>query len=332
MAKQVVEQNAQFIASKMEIKAEIGLVEKAEGVRLALLVDLDSRIIAPAEQLNQYITSGPEALYIVKARQSFLAGRETGFVVEADDNTVVAIEPLKILNPAIAKNVVVAMAVVSIDTSLSTPSLSDVSIIFAETLILTSLLGGVVALVFYRLTLRPYQVLNEDMDRALKGDLPQVSHEYKLSELNSLWDIINSAIQRIPKGSESGNNGMGGVGDKSISVEEYLGPMRMLGEASKMGLAVFDSEKKISYINPIFEELSGIRLDSAIGQSITDVARDQAMGIFTNELLNKVSLGDSGVFEDFEFSGVAYRVHASAFGAIGGALRCYVILVVKADG
>ena len=68
MAKQIVDQNSGFIAARMETKAELGGIESAEGVRVAVLIDLDSRIIAPAAKLNQYLTSGVEANIAVQAR------------------------------------------------------------------------------------------------------------------------------------------------------------------------------------------------------------------------------------------------------------------------
>ena len=52
-------------------------------------------------------------------------------------------------------------------------------VIYSETLVLTGILGGIITLILYRITLKPYQTLNEDMDRVLKGELPQVTHEFK---------------------------------------------------------------------------------------------------------------------------------------------------------
>src|SRR4029077_7609172 len=101
-----------------------------------MLVDLDNRILAPASKLNQYLSSGPEGVVAVKARDQFRKSRATGFWIEADSSTVVAVEPVKILNPQIGRNVTVGMAVVSIDTSISTLHLGEIGVIYSQSFIL----------------------------------------------------------------------------------------------------------------------------------------------------------------------------------------------------
>jgi PAS domain-containing protein len=329
MARQIAEMNAPHLAAHAETKTEIGMVENAEGVRIALLADLDSRIIAPSSKFNQYLSSGVEAIALTRARDLFRSGRETGLVREID-SSLVAIEPVKVLNPALGKNVVVAMAVVSIDTSISTPDLGEVSVVYSETLILTGILAALLLFILYRLTLKPYEILNEDLDKALKGEISQVTHEFKLEEMNPLWDIINSAIQRIPKANESSLDGLGG-GDNSQWMEECVGPMRTLGGFVKFGIVVFDSNQKILYLNPMFEEISGIREDGAIGHQMSEVGRDQAMGAFSSDLLGRAPVGGDGISEDFDFSGVTYKVYAAAFGRSGQSAKGFILSAVKAE-
>jgi pSer/pThr/pTyr-binding forkhead associated (FHA) protein len=331
MAKQIADINAPILAARAETKADVGMIENAEGVRLALLTDLDNRIIAPSSKLNQYLASGNEAAIAIKAKDLFRAGRETGITAELDSSTVVAVEPVKVLSPTAGRNVVVAMAIVSIDTSLSTPDLGEMGVVYSETLVLTGLLGGLLFYILYRVTLKPFQVLNEDMDKALKGDLSQVTHQFKFEELDPLWEIINSAIQRIPK-SDSPGGGLGGMGDSGPTSEDYAGPLRMIGNIVKFGFVLFDSDKKIMFINPLFEEISGIRADNAIGQDISDVARDQAMGSFTNDILSRAPVGGEGVSEDFDFSGISYKIHVGVFGTSSGSAKCYVLAALRVEG
>ena len=330
MARQIAEQNASVLAAGAETKAEVGLADQSQGVRVAVLVDLDNRIIAPSARMNQYLTSGPEATAAVRAKESFRNGREVGFTLEDESGVVLAIEPVKVLSPALGKNIVAAMSVVSIDSSFSTPGAGELGVIYFQTLILTSLFGLVIFSILYKLTVKPFLVLNEDMDRALKGEIPQVTHEYQIEELNSLWEIINSAIQRI---SNKGDLGMSSIGISggadSNSTEEFDWPIKMLGSLGKLGVVAFGADKRIIYLNQIFEEVSGIRQESALGQDMGSVARDQSLGLFTDEILGRASTGSEGVNEDYDFSGISYKVHVSAFGGAGQAPRCFLMVLER---
>ncbi len=334
MARQIAEQNATYFAAGAETKTDVGNSLHADGVRLAVLIDLDSRIIAPNSRLNQYLTSGPEASSAIKARDQFRLGRETGLTFEDESGVVIAIEPVKVLNPAMGKNVVTAMALVSVDSTLSILGAGEVGVIYFQAFIIVSIFGLIIFTILYKVTLRPFLVLNEDLDRALKGELPQVTHEYQLEELNSLWEIINSAIQRIPNRSELGSSvsSIGiGSGERAALPEDFEGPVKMLGTLGKVGVVGFSADRQIIHLNSIFEELSGIRLESALGQSITSVARDQSLGLFTNELLDRAVTGSEGVSDEYEFSGVPYKVLASAFGSSGQSPRFYLMVLERKE-
>lgn len=327
MAKQIAETNAPFLAAHAETKTEIGMVETADGVRVAVLMDMDNRIIAPGTRLNQYLATGVEGAIAVSARDLFRAGRETGMTREADFSTIVAVEPVKVLNPAAGRNQVVAMALVSIDTSISTPDVGEMGMVYSETMILTGLLGGFILLILYRLTLKPFEILNEDMDKALKGELTQVTHEFQIEELNPLWEIINSAVQRIPRSSSVPGGDSFSDGPR---LDDFLGPLKTMGGVGTLGFVILDHEKKIIYLNALFEEISGIRSDQALGQSMTDVARDQAMGAFTQDLLDRTPVAGEGLAEDFDFSGISYKVHSAAYGTSGQSAKFYTMTFVKA--
>src|SRR5262249_16894543 len=158
-----------------------------------------NRIIAPAIKQNSYLANGPEAIYAAKARDAFRKGAEHGIAWEIDSETVAAYEPVKVINPSKGRNEIVAMAIVSIDTTQATESLGEMGMVDSEPLILTGLLAGLLLMILYRLTLKPFQVLVDDMDRVLKGDMAQVTQEFKFEEMAPLWDLIASALNRVPR-------------------------------------------------------------------------------------------------------------------------------------
>ncbi len=325
IAKQIVEKNSAAMLNRAETKTEIGSLEREDGVRMAVLTDLDLRVIAPGTKMNQYITSGGEAAEATRARNAFRKGRETGIFMEIGDGIVVAIEPMKILDASIGKNVVVAMAIVSIDATLSTPEIGEVGVTYSETLILTGLITLLVFLILYKLTLKPLNVLNDDIDRVLKGETNQVTREFKFEEIGNLIDNINSALQRIPRGSG------GATVDNSGGPDDFLNPVKILLTLTKVGVLILDDQKKILGLNPFFEEISGIRSDGSIGQEPSAVARDQAFAQMSVDMLNRAPSGGEGVTEDFDFSGVACKIFVSALGTSGTAPKGYMMLVSRSE-
>ena len=63
------------------------------------------------------------------------------------------------------------------------------------------------------------------------------------------------------------------------------------------------------------DELAQLRADGAIGQEFGSVARDQSLGAFTSDLFDRAPVGGDGLSEDYDFSGITYKVYAGAFGA-----------------
>jgi hypothetical protein len=328
MAREIADRAGPLMASHAESRVEIGGAENAEGVRLAAVTDMDNRILAPAIRQNQYLTNGPEAVFLTKVRDLFRNGRETGAFMETDSSTVAAVEPVKVFNQQTGKNATIGMAIVSIDTSIATMGLGDVGLVYSETLIISAVLAGLALLILYRLTLKPFQVLGDDMDKVLKGDMGQVTREFKFEEMNPLWDLINSALQRLPQ-SGAGFDGNSKV-EPPMSADDFVAPFKALAAMANSSLVVCDGERKVLHISPSFEEISGIRNDNSIGQDFGTLARDQAMAALINDLFDRSQPGTEGVSDDCEISGISYKMWALSFGSAGNT-KCFVLLTARAE-
>lgn len=346
MARQIVERNTAVIAARTETKAEIGAMDREEGVRVAVLLDLDSRIIAPSTKMNQYLATGAEASFARRMSRKFKDWEEilrlensgkknkdeapkksvrSELIEVVDSETVAAIEPVVIFHPQIGKNVVVGMALVALDTSTATLDLGEMGVLYSETFILTALIAGILLFVLYRVTLKPFQVLNDDIDKVLKGELSEITHDYKFEEVHQLFDVVSSALQRIPKTSNGMESGLGG--SSNSNGEDFLATGKMLASFAKFGVIVLDGDRKIVTLNSMFEEISGIRSDSSIGQDIPSVARDQSFGPMVNELFDRAQSVPEGVSEDYDFSGISYKLHVAS--AMGG--KGFLICVEKGE-
>jgi len=310
IAKQIVEKNAPYLAEDAENRTEIGSFQNDFAIKTALLVRLDLRVLSPPERLNSYLASGVEAVFAKQIAERFRQGREVGTIKEVDRSTVIAIEPLKLLRPELGRNEVVAMAVVSLDTSLSTPDIGTIGVTYSSTLIVTGLLAALLGLILYRLALKRFEILNEDIDRVLKGLQENITKDFKFEEGDHLWEVIQSSLQLIPKK---------GDGDEEIKqsqklrIDDVFESMRLIGEASKIGIGLFDEARKTVYLNPSFEDLTGIRFDDAENNFISMVVRDQAFGALLDDMFESSKPGISKK-EDFDFSGVPFVVQMAVLG------------------
>jgi PAS domain-containing protein len=330
MARQIVEKNAGFIANQQESRTSIGSIAREPGVQTALLVDLNSRIIAPPEMLNQHFAQGAIANIAVKAAQQFQEGRERAILVSTGQS-VIAIEPVRIFSSLQSRNIVSSMAIVSLDTTIATPGWGSVALFYSQSFILAFFVAVLFFFILYRLTLKRFEILNEELDKFLKGDLQDVTKEFKMEELNSLWEILKSTLQRVPKNLDGSNNSnedfLGGF--QQDPLEDFTGVFQLLGENARFGLMVYDSDKNLYFMNPLLEDLTGIHQAQAVGQNIGAVGRDQAFISMIEEMLEQAgSMGDA--MEEYEFSGVPYELKAKVVGS-PGRVKGYWIIAMRMD-
>lgn len=328
MAKELADRNTGFMAAKAESKLELGSFERANGVRVALIVDLENKILAPSTKAGHYFEVGGEAAAAVQARKLFLNGRPGGVVTKSDSETIVAIEPIQVLDPTVGKNKTVAMAVISIDLSTAINQGAALWMVYSHTLVLSILIGLLIFYLIYRITIRPFQEMNRKIDQVLRGDHVDFKPSVYFSEIDPLWDVMDSALKRVPKGDAADSNGVAGAG--ILGSQDFLGPLRAIASSSKNGCAILDEERKILFLNSIFEEITGVRFDSNEGQSLATVVRDQAFAGLVADLCDRASPGTEGVADDFDFSGIMFQVRVISFGHFGDP-KCFVFHLVRKE-
>jgi hypothetical protein len=317
LAREVADRWAPAIAARAESQIDLSFIENEESVKMVAIVDQNLQIIAPQSRLNQILGGGREAAFAMMMAKEFKDGREKGFGRLLSESVASYIEPLKTTDPRQVKTQVSAMVVVSIDFSNNLLAAGGLGVAYGTGFVVAGLLAAFFYFVLMRLTMKPLEVLNDDLDQVLRGELPKVTHEFKVEELNPLWNNINSTVQRMSKGGASTD--FSGGGDAMINWDNEFASVRALCEASKFGFMGVDTNLVMVAMNPQFEEVSGIRLD-AIGQAVQQVARDQSLISLAKDLQERVQSSPSrSATDDFEFSGVAYQVIATGAGPVSQA-------------
>lgn len=302
LCRELADRYSPFIAGHSESQIDMSMMEHEESVKLAVITNLNMQIIAPQARLNQILAGGREAIYAMSAARQFREGRERGLGGFVDERTAVWAEPIKTTDPRLMRTDVSAMVVVAIDFSSNLLD-GQLDVSYATAAVISGLIAAIVFFILMRLTMKPFEVLNDDLDQVLRGEITRVTNEFKIEELKALWDNINSAAQRLPKG------GGDSFGDSEmVNWEQEFAPMRALADTAQCGLVAFDAAQVVMVINAKFEEMSGIRAES-VGQALSTVARDQAFVSLVNDLKEKSQMSVSrSTTDDFEFTGVAYQV------------------------
>lgn len=285
---------------------DFSFLETEDSIKSVVITNPSLQIIAPVSRLNQIYAGGFEAVFALKATKMFREGRETGIgMVGTDQNIAVWAEPIKITDTRQLKPQLAAIVVVAIDFSGNMIASGGLGVVYGT----AAAVGGIALLIGYlilmRLSAKPYEVLNEELDRVLRGEITRVTQEFKLEETKGLWENINTAAQRIPK------NASESMSLNEISWDQRLESYRALSEQGKFAFLGLDPNLLVVSMNDIFSEVSGIRAES-VGQPVS-VAADQALSALSSDLLRVASSSLSRFASDrFSFQGDNYDVIAIA--------------------
>ena len=306
LAREIADRYAPHFVNHSESQIDFSLLSQEESIKIVALLNMDLNIVAPQSRLGQLFSVGGEAAFARKMVKEYREGREKGGGMFLDANTYVHVEPIKAADPRTYANEVVALALVSIDFSRNMVSAGGLEIAYGSAIIYTALIGLLFYFILLRLTQKPYEVMNDDLDQVLRGEIPKVTKEFKVGTLEKLWDNVNAAVQRMGKGEPSGDEG-------SVMWDQEFAPWIAITETGQMGLIGFDANLVMVTVNAFFSDLSGIRSDS-VGQTLGQVG-DQAMNSLVTEMKSSAERSGTRTATDkFEFQGIDYSVVATLVG------------------
>ena len=307
LAREVADRFQINFANHTESQIDFTFLENEESLHSVVITNPNLQIIAPVSRMNQIFAGSFEANVALVAAKGIRNGVETGSGKHDEErNLAVWVEPVKVADPRQVKTQIVALVVVGIDYSRNMISDGGLGVAYSTSLAI----GGAALLFAYlilmRLASKPYEVLNEDLDRVLRGEIPKVTQEFKMEETKALWDNINTAAQRIPKEASEQS-----FDDGVVNWEQKLEGFKTLADHGKFAFAGFDPALAFVSMNEIFTEASGIRPD-AIGQAVS-VAGDQAIAALVVDLQkNAVQSAAKTTTDRFNFGGDDYDVVAMA--------------------
>ncbi len=309
--------NIPALSQGQDSGVSVEIATSRPGVKKAfVLSNLDGNVIAPAAQAGIY----PDLPYVHEGRK---LDKES--VKQVDDNTIMAMVPVRFYNSDTGSQAITAWAVVFYDMGSLAVDNSQVLSLFITTLFISMLLGLVLFYFLYKIVEHPIRTMNVQLDAALKDGHETVQINYMFPAMQLLASNVSSALSRALSGSGPDNNSSRALEhDRNREIGNLV---ELIGFAA-MGVRAADLS--IAAVNQAFE--SRIGLSSAQLSTLTlNELSDQALKLSIKDLIERVDKSpDDIASNDLEFNGLSFQVVSQAiFGT--SKIAYYLIVLLPKD-
>ena len=199
IAEQVGYLNRQAIIDKKEGVLITDFAEKEAHVKEAVVANMEGRILAPGNRLNEAYNNPIFLRYKSMLEKNPNIWGKTRILRDADNEQIFAFSPVMMMSPTKGISVPGAISTVIYSTSSLALDPGTVSSVYLEALFWSAVVGVVFLYLLYKVTHQPILKLSEDMDKVLKGDAETVEKKYRNDIVDNLIDNVNAALGRIPK-------------------------------------------------------------------------------------------------------------------------------------
>ncbi len=284
------------------------LEEKGSGVDSYELLDLQQRIISPANKRNRF-TQTP---FSVAAIDHFKreGNKESTYRQFIGGNKIGVARALNAYNVKKGyEETIGVIAIVFAPSSLTSEAKNNTKA-FAEAWTTSALLAIIFFGIVYYLTVRPFQELKFEIDEALRGGRRSIEGKFLFGELGPLKQSINSMIQRLRElQNDDEYDDFGEMEDDSryvMQLEDFL-------RGSEGPVLILNSQQQIHAINDRCEDLLGIRETSAKGNVLDEVLREQGLAATISSLCD-VSANNDGTSQTdtYEINGIEHNVYVNS--------------------
>ncbi|MCB0350055.1 MAG: FHA domain-containing protein [Bdellovibrionales bacterium] len=290
--------------------------DREAGATSYVLASPNGDILAPPQLAGQYLT---EINFVHEARK---LNQES--VKQINDDTIVAVAPIRFHNAQIGSDVTAAHAVVVYNMgSLAIDDGRTLSL-FIQILFIAILLGGLLFFFLYKIILLPFNQINKQIDQALRDGQAQISSSVQLPEIQLLASNINSAV----------NRGAGGFASNNIQDYEVDRSLERANIVNLIGFAaitILPEDRTISTANEHFLTQIGSS-GNWINLPVENIV-DQALKLNIQNLIDKVISDPNQVITDqLEISNNNYDINAQGVHGTKGLAYIVVVFIPKVGG
>lgn len=284
------------------------LEEKGTGVASYELLDLNQRIISPANKRNRF-TQVP---FSVAAIDFFKieGNKERTFRQFISGSRIGVARALNAYNVKKGYEETIGVIAIIFAPSSLTSEAANNTTAFAEALSTSAIIAIIFFGMIYYLTIRPFQEMRFEIDEALRGKKRSIEGKYLFGELTPLKQSINSMVQRLRElQNEDEYDDFGEMEDDS----RYVTQLEEFMRGSDGAILILNSSQQVHAINDACEDLIGIRETSAKGSMLDEVAREQGLAATVSSLCDQSANNDgTSQSEVYEIGGTEYNVYVTS--------------------
>ncbi len=309
--------NIPALQQGMDSGVNVDIATSRPGVKKAwVLSNIDGNVIAPSSLAGTY----PEAAYVHEGRK---LDKES--VKQVDDNTVMAMVPVRFYNAETGSQAIVAWAVVYYDMSSLAVDNSQVLSLFITTLFISLMLGMVLYYFLYKMVEHPIRSMNVQLDTALKEGHETITVEYQFPAMQLLASNVSSALSRAAGGGEQNASSRTLEHDRNRELSNLV---ELVGFAA---MAVRAEDLTIGAANQAFETRISMSAAQLVTININELG-DQALKLSIKDLIERLDQNpDEMASNELEFSGLGFQIVGQAiFGS--NKIAYYLVVLLPKEG
>lgn len=286
LARNMEQMNRKAMADDSDLSLSTDFIAREPGVERAVILSAQGGgIIAPASYAGRYINDPFIAGFIKKKKEKKINDEEV-LVEEINEKQIGASVPFKFYDADSGQSVVKAYAIVIYNIDPMITDFKRILGLFVQVFLVSVFIGLLVYFVQYRLFLHPLQVLNAQLDEALKSRSNDIRVPLKMKVFQDLIVKINSALSQLPQDFAS-NESLSSVADKSVEASEviHLFPV--------FAFAIDPASTRFIAVNDLVHENSWFSTTPLINTKIDDIQDSALNEVLRNLVLSSISAPNS---------------------------------------
>lgn len=296
------------------------------------LTNFSTDMVLREEGIDDVYVISKEGLILAPPERAGSAPRETGFARKVRgqpkefsdhliDGRITAAVPVLIFDPELQQNIAKAHAIVVYNPGSLAFDDGRVFSLFVQMLFLAFIFGVALFFFLYKLIERPFHLLNNELDIALREGRDQAMVSFALPVLQNLMTNINSLLARAASGGGQ-QKGLTGKGSRD---QEVMNIMQLMGYP---GLLIDRENQTVKYINSAFEGLTGYTAEKLVGARLSEIP-DPAMQQNFQHLMNQTDVNMNQINTDnLELSGHMFTLSCQSISSSEGEIEYYLITVM----